>query len=141
MAALIHSIVKALPLAGLIFTLTINVASAENYYKWTDDKGVTHYSEKSPKNTPTVKGRTHTGHSAPTTYASVKAAKEIPAPTNKPQNLKDPARCKIAKSDLQSIDNSSRIKVKGENGAFRFLSKDEIAKRKKETIITIKKSC
>ena len=141
MSALIRSTLTALSLAALFFTLTINVASADDYFKWVDDQGVTHYSEKPPKNKVTIKGSTQTGHSAPITYNPVKTVETLPAPAKKPQNLKDPLRCKAAKSNLESIRNSSRIKVKGENGEFRYLSQDAIAKRKKEAIKAAKESC
>ena len=141
MTTLIRSIVTALPLAALFFTLTINVAAAEDYFKWTDDQGVTHYSEKPPKNTVTIKGSTQTGHSAPITYPPVKTVTTLPAPADKPQDLKDPMRCKTAKNNLDSIRNSSRIKVKGENGEFSYLSQDAIAKRKQEAIKAVKESC
>ena len=141
MSTLTRPILTALPIAAVIFALTNSIALAEDYYKWTDDKGVTHYSEKQPKNTVTIKGRTQTGHSAPITYAPVKTVEKLQPPANKPQDLKDPARCKAAKSNLDSIRNSSRIKVKGENGKFSFLSQDEIAKRKKEAIKAVKKNC
>ncbi len=141
MPALNHSILTPLPLVALVFTLITNVASAEDYYKWIDDKGVTHYSEKAPKNTATVKGSTQTGHSAPITYNAVKTEKGLQGSADKSQESKDPARCETAKSNLESIRKSSRIKVKGENGEFRYLSQDEIAKRKKEATKAVKNNC
>jgi|TARA_B110000116_G_scaffold271874_1_gene294069 hypothetical protein len=141
MPALICSILTPLPLVALIFTLINNVALAEDYYKWIDDKGVTHYSEKAPKNTATVKGSTQTGHSAPITYNSAKTEDGPKVSAGKSQALKDSARCKTAKGNLESIRKSSRIKIKGDNGEFRYLSQDEIAKRRKEASKVVKNNC
>lgn len=113
---------------------------AEEYYKWVDEQGVTHYGEQAPKNTDASKGRTQTGHSTHTPYEVKEKATET-ASTASTDGLKDPERCKSAKSNLDIINTSSRIKVKGDDGEFSYLSPDEIAKRKKEAQQAAKESC
>lgn len=138
-------------LALLSLALTAVLASvsssAEEYYKWVDDQGVTHYGQRPPKNTAASRGETSIGHSAPSHYPSeqftdnqkenTSAAKS----TEKQQNQKDPERCKAAKDNLNTINTSSRIKVKGEDGQFNFLTPKEIAERKKDAQKAIGESC
>lgn len=131
----------SLPLLGLITALTTFTVSAEDYYKWVDDQGVTHYGERPPKNTAASRGKTQTGHSAPTPYISNQDKENTAEATSETANQKDPERCKAAKSNLDIINTSPRIKVKGEDGEFSYLSQEEIAKRKQEALQAIKESC
>lgn len=135
-----HTPSISLALLGFIAVLSTLPASAEDYYKWVDDQGVTHYGERPPKNAVASKGRTQTGHSTHTPYEVKEKATEKAA-TASTEAHKDPERCKSAKSNLDIINTSSRIKVKGDDGEFSYLSPDEIAKRKKEAQQAVKESC
>jgi hypothetical protein len=130
-----------LPLLGLITVLTTFTVSAEDYYKWVDDQGVTHYGERPPKNTTASKGKTQTGHSTHTPYVVTQDTEASATTATNTENQKDPERCKAAKSNLDIINTSARIKVKGDDGEFSYLSPDEIAKRKKDAQQAVKESC
>ena len=141
MHTFIRSLLSALPLVALTLTLTSTVVVAEDYYKWVDEHGVTHYGQRAPKNTKTSKGTTQTGHSEPSIYTAPKKDEVSETAEEEQQSLKDPMRCKAAKSNLETIKTSSRIKVKGEDGEFSYLSQDEIAKRKQEAQKAVDESC
>lgn len=116
--------------------------SADNYYKWVDEQGITHYGERPPKNTTSSKGKTQTGHSEPSTYTSVKKEVEKVAEKETPkQDLKDPERCAAAKNNLETIRTSARIKVKGDDGQFRYLNQAEIQERKQKAQKAVQESC
>ncbi len=86
-----------LPLLGLITAITTLTVSAEDYYKWVDDQGVTHYGERPPKNTTASKGKTQTGHSTHTPYVVTQDTKDNAATTTtNTESQKDPQRCKAA---------------------------------------------
>lgn len=126
--------------ATLFLLMAVN-ASADNYYKWIDEEGITHYSETPPKNTKSTQGKTQTGHSAPSTYTPSETQTDPHSNTSDQQLTKDPERCKAAKSNLDIINTSSRIKVKGDDGEFSYLSPEAVAKRKKEAQQAVKESC
>lgn len=131
----------SLPLLGLITVLTTLTVSAEEYYKWVDDQGVTHYGERPPKNTAASKGKTQTGHSTHTPYTATQDATDNAANTSNTEDQKDPERCKAARKNLEIINTSARIKVKGDDGEFSYLSPEEIAKRKQDAQQAVKESC
>lgn len=131
----------SLPLLGLMTVLTTFTVSAEDYYKWVDDQGVTHYGERPPKNTTASKGKTQTGHSTHTPYVVTQDTEASATTATHTENQKDPERCKAAKSNLDIINTSARIKVKGDDGEFSYLSPDEIAKRKQDAQQAVKESC
>lgn len=123
--------------------LTFNQAMADKLYKWTDDKGVTHYSQHPAANVKNEVIIPKTGHSDPVTYT---------APTSTPTHnanssaaakasLKDPERCANARKNLDTLKTFARIKVKENNGEFRYLTPDEQKQKIGEANKAIEESC
>ena len=135
-------------LAGL---MTVNQTMAATVYKWVDESGVTHFSEHPPKNTETTLIKPKTGHSEPVNYddkgkalseeASKAAAESKEAAEKLAEAMKDPERCASARKNLETLQNNARVKVKGEDGEYRFLTQDEMQDRLKTTQDAVRESC
>jgi len=138
-------------LSSLVFLLAAPVL-ADNYYKWIDDNGMTHYGEHPPKGANIIKkGKTQTGHSQATTYtgAATSPTKTVANSDTSKKNSeadtaasqKDPERCTSAQSNLEAMRTHSRIKVKDKNGEYRFLTPEEIQDRQGEAQKAADESC
>lgn len=112
-------------------------------YKWTDEKGLVHYSERPPLGIQTEIVKPETGHSEPVNYgsaASEKAKEEKKANTEK-SSRKDPERCDVARKNLDTLKTYARIKIKGDDGEYRFLTPDEQQQKTNEATKAIEESC
>lgn len=116
---------KKLPLTLLIastFFIPLTSFSA-NFYKWTDENGTVHYSQRKPDQTPKAleEIKTHnTRSSTPVPIAGVKekdsnkVATDTAAETEKPKREKrDPALCQRAKQKLQTLKSRPIVQEKG----------------------------
>ena len=127
-----------------IFGLLSLNATAKDFYKWTDENGVTHYGDVPAKNAKDAhKIKTYTGAGKPANYkaAPTKAeqAKESLTATKEPQ--KNPSVCKNAKSNLKILEENARVKTKNESGEMVILGEDEKQAKIKEAQKLIKKHC
>lgn len=112
-------------------------------YKWTDEKGLVHYSERPPLGIQTEIVKPETGHSEPVNYgspASEKAKDEKKADAGK-SSQKDPERCAAARKNLDTLKTYARIKIKGDDGEYRFLTPDEQQQKTNEATKAIEESC
>lgn len=150
--ATVHQWFTCLLAAGLITAHTLPAQAATTLYKWTDEDGTIHYSERPP-----------TGQ---TEFEKVSSnyAPETPAPSQDTQpdgeendttepsaaaptqpEAEDPAvvaeRCAKARKNLEALTSFARIRVQESNGEFRFLNQDEINQRKMETQALIEDDC
>jgi len=124
-------------------------ATAEKVYKWTDAKGQTHYSQRPPLNTQTEVLKPETGHSDPVDYTRATTQdiqnqdaqkKEVGAkPT--PTKDKDPDRCNNARQNLETLQTHARIRTKGDDGEYRYLTPDEQQEKQEEANRVIEESC
>ena len=57
------------------------------------------------------------------------------------QALKDPTRCAAARKNMETLRNFGRVKVKGEDGSFHFLTSEEQQERIQSTQQAIDESC
>lgn len=137
----------ALCIASLLLT---SHSFAAKVYKWVDENGVTHFSEHPPKNTQTTVIKPKTGHSEPVKYESTApandteataAAAQQQADEDLAQALKDPTRCAAARKNMETLQNFGRVKVKGEDGSFYYLTPDEQQERIQSTQQAIDESC
>ncbi|MBD2859694.1 DUF4124 domain-containing protein [Spongiibacter sp. KMU-158] len=128
--------------ASLLITGTA-LADSDGYYRWQDESGGLHYSQKPPvgRNYEFIKDnfskarstRTQVeveADSAPTANNNL-----IPAPTNESgmqaMPPKDPERCAQAKRNLQTLNSEGvRIRTTDENGQSRFLNAEEIEEQR-----------
>jgi len=142
-----------------VFTLAIALISivgvpssmaAKNYYKWTDDDGVTHYSAQKPHNKESEKISVSTGLPTATSTdgnkieAKTTASKPAPAIPEKKREYvqtKDPERCTAATERLKTLTDYARVRVIDENGEARILSKEEKAEKTAEAEKAIEEDC
>lgn len=140
--------------AGTLLLATIVAASsafaAKTYYKWVDNDGVTHYSEHKPQGaTNAQEVSVFTGRSEPTTNVAGKPQEEGDQPGTEatdekidPEALKDPERCRIARKNLETMQNNNRIRMKDPGtGEYRFLSEEEKQQQMKDAQQAIDESC
>lgn len=113
-------------------------AHAEKFYKWVDEKGVTHYGEKAPENaqSSTVKigdttssdaedeiKRLNERRSTTTRKAEEGAAASTPAASAE----KNKTACEQHRKNLDSLKSGKRIRSLGADGQPRDLSAEQIA--------------
>ncbi len=137
--------VFALTLSFSCYLLAINhaLAAPDKVYKWTDEKGQVHYSERPPLGTQTEVVKPQIGRSDPVSYETVtaeKAKEDKKAGTDK-NALKDPERCDAARKNLDTHKTYARIKFKGDDGQYRFLTPDEQQQKTNEASKAIEESC
>ncbi|GGY77413.1 hypothetical protein GCM10011613_22450 [Cellvibrio zantedeschiae] len=118
-------------------------AATEKVYKWTDGKGQVHYSQRPPLNTQTEVVKPQTGHSDPVEYKTApppstnnEVKPEIQAPS-----LKDKDRCEGARKASDTLKTFARVRIKGENGEYRYLTPDEQQQKIVEANKAIEESC
>lgn len=136
-------------LCGLIALFSCTGALAAKVYKWTDEKGITHFSEHPPLNTKTtlVKPQISMGESessseaASSTATSSKASNTAAAAAERAAALKDPQRCEDARRNLETLKTYTHIKIKEENGEYRYLTPDEQAQKAQEASKAAEESC
>lgn len=129
------------------------MAACNGGYRWSelkDGKTVTHYTQQPPEGRPSECVQISTGTrtqvnpgegdaaAAPAAPDAKPAADAQPgaAAANKPKGLqgvpdKDPDKCKQAQDTKSVLDSHARIREKGEDGEYRYLTSDEIGEQKK----------
>lgn len=134
-----NSTLKLALVPSLLLTLSLTspLTSAEGVYKWTDEAGVIHYSDKKP-NDVDAKNLKIRGHKTPSSAVS-DAAMEQQKSTQleaKAQALQEStaarendAQCQAIRDNLKKIQENSRVKI-NDNGELRYLSPEEIEEKK-----------
>ena len=135
-------ITLALSLTCYLLTTSQAFPAPGKVYKWTDEKGQVHFSERPPLGTQTEVVKPQIGHSEPVNYetAAAEKAKEEKAGTEK-NALKDPERCEVARQNLEKLKTYVRIRIKDENGEYRFLTPEELTQKTNEASKAIEESC
>ena len=151
----------------LLTTFSLSAQAKENFYKWVDDKGVTHYSQSPPDDNGKTKTKAETvsvsthqpvGSDAAISQLAEKRteiakAKEMgkegvkktgekaaPDVSKAPSQYKE--KCAKLKQDQQNLaDKGNRISVKDDKGEVRKLTEEEVLKRMDETKRNIKAYC
>ncbi|MBV1871944.1 MAG: DUF4124 domain-containing protein [Gammaproteobacteria bacterium] len=144
-----------------IFLIILSFSSsAGNIYTWTDKQGETHYGDRVPPDfkgsSSILKRGTSLSHKAQTS-TSTKALQEKLATLNKRQNdsaeQKKAAKqqstereqlkkdCALARGNLKTIQERARIRVKDEQGEYRYISDEEKNKKEAELKEKIKEFC
>ena len=123
--------------------LAFNHAMADKLYKWTDNKGVTHYSQHPAANVKNEVIIPKTGHSDPVTQTAPTSTPAVNtnSSADTKASLKDPERCANARKNLDTLKTFARIKVKGDNGEYRYLTPDEQKQKMNEANKAIEESC
>lgn len=122
---------------------TVALAAPSKVYKWTDSKGQTHYSQHPPANTQTEVIKPQTGHSDPVNYSTSepKSDKEKSESSPAAAAPKDKERCETARKNVETLKTYARIRIKGEDGEFRYITPDERAQKLAEANKAIEESC
>ncbi len=128
---------------AVFMSASIAQAAAEKIYKWKDEKGIWHYDQRPPYQTPAEVIKPQTGHSDPVSYSKPEneATKAANVEGEKAAPAKDRARCESARRNLETLKTYTRIRVKGDDGEFRFLTPDEQAQKIKEANAAIQEDC
>jgi hypothetical protein len=124
-------------------------AASEKVYKWTDDKGQTHFGQRPPVNTKTEIIKPQTGHSEPVNYpvpSKDPVEQKNPHSTEnkaagKTKPLADKERCEAARKNAETLKTHVQIRIKGEDGQFRFLNPEEQKQQLAEATKAIEESC
>ncbi len=141
-----NRITRPIIMLSTLLMLASSYSNAATIYKWVDDKGVPQYSAMPPSDRPFEKIKSYSSSSKSSSNSDAKQKADSPAKaaTQTPQvaaSKKDPERCAIAKRNLQTLKNNSRIKIKGEDGEMRFLDQQEIMDKRKESEQAVADSC
>lgn len=140
-----------LALLTLFFVVVSGSAVAKDFYRWTDSEGTTHYSETPPKNVSATKVRASNtkmpanGYSPAAspvdtdeqTETGTSAAAAPPASNTDT----DSQRCSAARSNAKTLQEKSRIRVKDDNGEYRYLDSEEIAEKLKTALQILDEEC
>jgi hypothetical protein len=98
---------------------------ADKIYSWVDAKGVTHYGENPPKDTPSRQLNARTGHSDPVEYTT-EDKKETPKAKAATSADPSPERCALARKNLQALTTNPRVKTTDKNGENRYMTPEEM---------------
>ncbi|WP_372747948.1 DUF4124 domain-containing protein [Litorivivens sp.] len=138
---------KRLALALLIIVAGSAVTAKTGYYRWVDDNGQPHFTQKPPLDRPSTfipTGRGYSDDSVNPPYPPKVPAKRAdsgtePAPEKPEKNKefevlpdKDPARCEQARKALQNFSRGQRVRVKDDNGEYRVLDSEEQSEQMKK---------
>ena len=131
---------KKIALACLIACLSAGAIAKSGYYRWLDDNGQPHFTQKPPLDRPSQFIETRRGYSSdeinPENPQSVPPKRADSAPTDKaPKQLeilpdKDPERCAEARNALQNFSRGQRVRVTDDQGEARILNREEMDAQK-----------
>lgn len=130
---------------ALVLALTLSSASlADEFYKWVDENGVTHYTQTPPKQpgvssqkirasgttvnqeeAAKAKQRLQSSRSSFQTSAEQRAITEGLEEEEKEKALKMAKYCEDARKNLKVLNEHARIREKGKDGEYRVLSEEE----------------
>lgn len=131
----------------LSIALLSSPSLAANYFKWTDENGVTHYSARKP-----------VGHEAEVVRISAagrSAQQEESQQSTQPAGAqtagasratessahKDEERCNWARTTLETLRNNHRVRVQEDNGELRYLTEEEKAEQHLEAEKAVEEAC
>ncbi|MDX9873413.1 MAG: DUF4124 domain-containing protein [Spongiibacteraceae bacterium] len=127
-------------LAAVALMTTATAQAASGYYRWTDDSGKVQFTQQPPAGRPYQFIRTSTGTAESAAGTATPAARE-PAddaaaasqPITAFQGIpaRDPAQCAQARSNLEVLNSSARIRGQSADGEMRYLTPDEIETQRK----------
>jgi len=145
---------KKLSIILIVFSLLLAAPSfaASDVYKWTDDDGNIHYSDKKPNNIESKSLKIKAGKTDGSRRSAQEQAKTLneqetqklaaQAEKLKGDTLKreNDARCQAIRDNLKKIAENSRIKI-NDNGELRYLTPEEINTKTKQYQQTLKDKC
>ena len=139
-------------ISAFIFLVCNNVF-ADDIYKWKDENGQVHYASTPPKGSAATKMGVSTTFSEPPAKTSTKTDANPANDSDKKTDAadaekKDPyskqqhdSLCKKAKSDIDTLNKSGRLRVKQEDGSTTVMDDKNRNKRMKTMQDMMKKHC
>lgn len=132
-------------IATSLLCISLNSHAAQQFYKWVDDNGVTHYSATPPENaskaskvkvgsgpTPADTSATATTPAAPATAPSAKPDSKAPSGISQKaadalakNATKNAEECANLKQSYQTLLDHGRVRQKNEDGSTRVMSDEE----------------
>ncbi len=128
-------------------------AYSAGVYKWTDEDGVVHYSDKKPGDKETTQLNVHTGKASDSRQGLDEQMQQLNDKEElekiRAQQAEETAaadklqqeRCQAARLNVDTLSNNARIRIKGEDGAERFLTPEEILEKKKKNQAIVDEEC
>lgn len=143
---------KKFTLYTLCLLLCGTALAKSGYYRWLDDNGQPHFTQKPPTDRPSTFIETSSGYSRsdvqPPSQPTMppKRANSAPAEQKPPAQFevlpnKDPKRCMEAREAVQTFSRGQRLRVKDENGEYRLLNNEEKAEQKNRAMEQIDIYC
>ena len=129
---------RFLPLLAIAFVFaSANLTAAEKItYKWTDDKGEVHYTERAPKDREYTRIRTYVDEkNANTNRVPVLAQEDKNAKKDDSYGTWRDENCTIANQNLDILVNAGRISTADGDGGTRIMTDEE----KKEKMTQMEK--
>ncbi len=119
-----------------MFSTSASLAAKEGYYRWQDEQGTLHFTQKPPigKNYEFIRGNSasYVGSRPANQEKQAESQDQAQSPSQEATQLqfappKDPERCAQAQRNLKSLNSPGvRIRSTDANGQSRFLNKEEI---------------
>lgn len=122
------------PIAGLLLASSPGVCAAE-LYRWTDSRGVVHYTDKPPRGVNAEKLSASTAPSLANPRAD-QAESATDAPANP-----DAARCQAERDRLAILEKNNRIQMENRDGTVRELSEEEIKQEREFSQRAVERFC
>jgi Domain of unknown function (DUF4124) len=146
------TITGALILATALLTLSSFYASADRVvYRWMDDAGNQVNSDRPPpqgteyevvSTSSSMVREVDADEGAVPLEVKPNAGNDFkPVDTTTPKIEKNPEYCKTAKENLQTLDSHARIRLRDEQGEYRYIDEDEKQEQRKLALDAIKAFC
>ncbi len=111
-------------------------AGEDGYYKWMDDKGRPHHSDRPPPPGVAYEFVPADGSMRRRVTAEESAANPIPTTAQEQQNsepvseeegavVKNSVYCDQAKNNLETLDSKARVRIRDADGNIRFMTEEE----------------
>lgn len=126
----------------LVLLIGVTLPAWSEIYKWVDEDGTVHYSDKKPRGSETTQVKVSTGkeskpgesvdqqiNNLETQEEIDKVRKEQEIQTAEAEKAKQ-EYCEKLKANLETLANNVRIRTKGEDGELRFLTPEEIVEKR-----------
>ena len=127
----------------LVTTLSLSsILSAKEFYRWIDEEGVVHYTDKPPVGQASEIVNMSKSPK-PTLLADQEKAKQTDKTTDaSPEaSVKESARCAQEEERLKTLKSNRRIQIRDANGELRELSEAEIQEEIAFSELAVKKYC
>ena len=138
---------------AFVLTFLLSATLNAEVYKWVDKDGNVHYTDKPPAGGQSIQLNVKTGKSKTPAKDLNTQVEELDEQEEveriRKQQEQDFAKAEAEKNDyckqlndnLKTLQTTTRIRVTGDDGELRFMTPEEIVKRKKDTQQKIAKDC